>query len=84
MIAQVYSVPGQNEGSRKAFLEWKSIDLSSKQSLTCGCNINYYETFYHTILTLLVGIGKILAIFKTNHEVFLSAECPGMSSSWPN
>ena len=28
MNAQVYSVPGQTEGRRKSFLEWKSIDLS--------------------------------------------------------
>ena len=30
MIAQVYSVPGQTEEGRKAFLEWTSIDLSYK------------------------------------------------------
>ena len=30
MTAQVYSVHGQTEGRRKAFLEWKSIDLSYK------------------------------------------------------
>ena len=35
MSAQVYSVPGQTEGKRKAFLEWTSIDLSSKLSLAC-------------------------------------------------
>ena len=28
MSAQVYSVPGQIEGSRKVFLEWTNIDLS--------------------------------------------------------
>ena len=39
MNAQVYSVPGQTEGRRKAFLEWTSIDLSSKLSLTCGGNV---------------------------------------------
>ena len=36
MSAQVYSVPGQTEGSRKAFFEQTSIDLSSKLSLTYG------------------------------------------------
>ena len=41
MSAQVYSVPGQTEGRKKAFLEWRSIDLPSKLSLTCGGNINY-------------------------------------------
>ena len=30
MSAQVYSVPGQTEGRPKAFLGWKSIDLSHK------------------------------------------------------
>ena len=34
--AQVYLVPGQTERGVKAFLEWTSIDLSSKLSLTCG------------------------------------------------
>ena len=41
MSAQVHSVPGQTEGRSKAFLEWKSIDLSRELSLTCGANINY-------------------------------------------
>ena len=41
MSAQVHSVPGQTEGRSKAFLEWKSIDLSRELSLTCGGNINY-------------------------------------------
>ena len=41
MSAQVYYVPGQNEGGRKVFLEWTSIDLCSKLSLTCGGNVNY-------------------------------------------
>ena len=43
MSAQVYSVPGQTEGRRKAFLEQPRIDLSSKLSLTCGGNVNYYK-----------------------------------------
>ena len=66
MSAQVYSVPGQTKGRRKAFLEWKSIDLSSKLSLTCGGNVNYYKSVHHPIPTLPVGIGNTLAIFKTN------------------
>ena len=45
--AQVYSVPGPTEGRRKAFLEWKSIDLSCELSLTCGGNVNYYKSFHH-------------------------------------
>ena len=51
MSAQVYSVTGQTEGRRKVFLEWKSIDLSSKLSLTCGGNVNYYEKVHHPIPT---------------------------------
>ena len=41
MSAQVYSVPGQTKVKRKAFLDWKWIDLSSKLSLTYGGNANY-------------------------------------------
>ena len=64
--AQVYSVPGKTEGRRKAFLEWKSIDLSSKLSLTFGGNVDYYKSVYHPIPNLHVRIGNALAIFKTN------------------
>ena len=58
--AQVYSVPGPTEGRRKAFLEWKSIDLYpinlpvrtfKLTSLTCGGNVNYYESDHHPIPT---------------------------------
>ena len=49
MSAQVYSVPGQTEGKRKAFFEWKSINLSYELSLTCGVNINYYKSVHHPI-----------------------------------
>ena len=51
MNAQVYFVPGQTEGKRKAFLKWTSIDLSSKLSLTCESNVNYYKSVHHPILT---------------------------------
>ena len=51
MIAQVYSVPGQIEGRRKAFLEWEGIDLSSKLALTCECNVNNYKSVHHPIPT---------------------------------
>ena len=67
MSDQVYSVPGQTEGRRRAFLEWTSIDLSSKRSLTCGGNVNYYKSVHHPIPTLPVEIGNALAIFKANH-----------------
>ena len=51
------------------YIKWKwvnNIDLSSKVSLTCGTNMNYYKSFHHPISTLPVGIGKTLKIFKTN------------------
>ena len=51
MFAQVYSVPSQTKGRRKALLEWKSIDLSSKLSLTCGGNVSYYKSVHHPIPT---------------------------------
>ena len=51
MSAQIYSVPDQTEGGRKVFLEWTSIDLSSKLSRTCGGNVNYYKSVHHSIPT---------------------------------
>ena len=39
MSAQVYSVTGQTEGRKKAFLEW------------VGGNVNYYKSVYHPIPT---------------------------------
>ena len=49
MNAHLYSIPGQTEGRRKTFLGWKSIYLSYKISLTCGGNVNYYESVHHPI-----------------------------------
>ena len=49
MNAQVYSVPGQTERRKKAFLEWKSIDLSSKLSRTYGDNVKNYGSVHHPI-----------------------------------
>ena len=51
MSAQVYSVPSQTEERRKALLEWKGIDLSSKLPLTCRGNVNYYKSVHHPITT---------------------------------
>ena len=51
MSAQVYSVPAQTEGRRKAFLEWKSIDSSYELSVTCGDNVNNYKSVHHPIPT---------------------------------
>ena len=62
MCARVYSVSGQTEGRRKAFLEWASIDLSSELSLTCVGSVNYYKRDNHHIPSLPVGIGNTLAI----------------------
>ena len=64
MSAQVYSVFSQTEGRRKTFLEWTSRDLSSKLSLTCVDNVNYYKSIHHPSPTLPVGVGN--TIFKTN------------------
>ena len=72
----------KTEGRWKGFLEWTSIDLSSKSSLTCGGNFNYYKSVHHPIPTLTVGIGTTQAIFKTNQQALLSTECPGLFSSW--
>ena len=66
MSDQLYSVPGQTEGRKKAFLEWTSIYLSSKLSLTCRANVSYYKSVHCPIPALPVGIGNTLAIFKTN------------------
>ena len=66
MSTQVYSVPGQTEERRKVFLEWTSIDISSKLSLACGGNVNYYESVHHPIPNLPVGTGNTLEIFKTS------------------
>ena len=51
MSAQVYCLPGQTEGGRKAFLGWKSTNLWSKLSLTCGGNVNCYKSVHHPIPT---------------------------------
>ena len=51
MNAQVYSALGTTDGRRKSYLEWNSIDLSYKVSLTCGGSVKYYESVNHPILT---------------------------------
>ena len=72
MSAQVCSVPVHTQGRCKAFLEWKSIDLSHELSLTCGDNVNLYKNVHQPIPTR--GIGNIMAIFKINQLVLLSIE----------
>ena len=49
MSALVYSVPGQTDKRRKAFLEWKNMDLSPKLSFTHGGNVNYYKSVHNPI-----------------------------------
>ena len=51
MSAQVYSVPVQNGGRSKAFLEWKSINLSHELSLTGGGNVNCHKSVHQAIPT---------------------------------
>ena len=83
MSARVHSVPGQTEGRRNTFLEWTSIILSSKLSLTCGSNVNYYKSVHHPIPILPDRIWNTKAVFKTNQYALLSVECRGMFSFWP-
>ena len=64
MNIQVYFIPCQTEGRRRAFLEWKSIYLSFKLSLTCCSNDSCYKSVHDPISTLLVGKGNTLAILK--------------------
>ena len=58
MSVLVYSVLDQTERRAKAFLKWTTIDLSSKLSLKCGGNVNYYKSVQHHIPTLSVKIRE--------------------------
>ena len=51
MSVQVYCAPGQTEAKRRAFSEWKSIDISFELSLAWGVNVNYYKSVHHPIST---------------------------------
>ena len=79
-----YIVSGQTEGRTKVFLEWTSIDSSSKLSLKCGGSVSYYKSVHHHILILPVGIGNTQAIFKANQQALFSVECSGMFSYLKN
>ena len=63
MSAQVYYVPGETELRKKAFLGWKSIDLSNNL-LHVGVMLTIIRVFI--ILFPPVRIENILAIFKIN------------------
>ena len=60
-----------------------NINLSSKLSLMCGGNVNYYKSVHHPNPILPNGIGNTQAVFNTKQYALLSVECPGMFSSWP-
>ena len=49
MSAQVYSVPGQNEGRGKAFLEWGEGNVNS--FMGGGGKVTYYKSVHHPIPT---------------------------------
>ena len=61
-------------------MEWKSIDLSSKLSFTCGGNVNYYNSVHHPIpicgnrkhqiskLSILLSVQIYSLLGKTERE----------------
>ena len=52
MSAQVYSVPGQTKGRKKAFLEWEKAYSYPINYLWGGeDNVNYYKSVHHPIPT---------------------------------
>ena len=74
-------------------MEWTSIDVFSKLSLTCAGKFSYYESVHHPIPTLTVQLchghsrNRMMlnnfTIFKTNQSALLSIEYPGVISFWP-
>ena len=72
MSAQVYSLPDQTEGRRKAFYRGDKNRLPSKLSLIYGRNVNHHKN---------VGLS---GRFQNKSLSFLSNECPSIFSSWPN
>ena len=81
MITQIYFVPRQTEKRKRAFFEWKSIDLFSKVSLKCRGNVTY-KSVHHPIPTR--GNKEYPGKFQNKSVSSLSVECPGIFSSWPN
>ena len=51
---------------------------------TYGGNVNYSKSVHHPILTLPLGTGSTMSIFKINQLTLLSIEFPDIFSSWPN
>ena len=52
MSAWLYSVLVQTEGKGKFFVEWATIYLSPKLSLTHGGNVNFYKSIHYFIPNL--------------------------------
>ena len=53
MIAQLYFVLDQTEGTKKAFLEWKSTDLYSNYLLNVGVMLAIVKVFINLFLLCL-------------------------------
>ena len=53
-------------------MEWTSIDLSSKLSVTCKGSVKCYKSVKIPIFTLPVEIGNTLAILKTSQQALFS------------
>ena len=70
MSIQVYSVPGQTEVRRKAFLERTSIDLSSILYLKCGVMFATIKVFIILLLLCLWEQGKPWQFSKQISKLF--------------
>ena len=51
MSTQAYSLCGQTDGRKKAFLQSKSIDLSYKLPTSYVGNVKSYKSVHHPIST---------------------------------
>ena len=77
MSARVYSVPGQTEGRTKAFLEWKSIDLSSGTFATVQYSskeIREIAKFYKTKCTSKFIISYVKNKFVENLHIYFKQQ----------
>ena len=63
MSARLYSVSGQTEGIKKAFLEWTSIDLSKPSKLSIWLSKLPLNYLFH--------VGVMLTIKKVFIVLFL-------------
>ena len=85
MSDHVYYIPGQTKGRSTAFLEWTSIDFSSKLPLTCGSNVNYFKSVHSYPFRRYSACGnkEHPGNFQNKLVTLLSIGCPGIYSSWP-